>query len=55
MMDVAVSPDAYEAFSHSYRTVLAWALAPADDHVLDWLIEKGRRDAKAWAQSMHLV
>jgi len=55
LLDVSISPDAFEAFPHSYQTMLTWALLPAEPEVLDSLITKGRRDALAWAQSMQLV
>ena len=37
------------------QTVLTWALLPATDDVLAMLIAKGRKDARAWAESMQLV
>ena len=55
ILDIHVSPDAYEPFPHSYRKLLSWALLPAPDDVLDMLVDKGRRDATAWAASMQLL
>ena len=54
-MGIDIAPDMHEPFPHKYRTLLKWALLPAADHVLDMLIDKGRRDAAAWATSMGLV
>lgn len=35
--------------------MVTWALVPAGDDMLRHLIGKGRKDARAWAQSMLLV
>ncbi|GIM12146.1 hypothetical protein Vretimale_15562 [Volvox reticuliferus] len=35
--------------------MVTWALVPADDDMLRYMINKGRRDARAWAQRMLLV
>lgn len=55
LLDIDISPDAHEPFPYKYRTLLKWALLPAPDEVLDMLIDKGRKDAEAWARSMGLA
>lgn len=50
--NIAVAPDAFEACEPSLTTLVNWALAPAEDEVLDWLVAKGSRDAYAWAKAM---
>eukprot|EP00197_Chlamydomonas_leiostraca_P004486 CAMPEP_0202860012 /NCGR_PEP_ID=MMETSP1391-20130828/1896_1 /ASSEMBLY_ACC=CAM_ASM_000867 /TAXON_ID=1034604 /ORGANISM="Chlamydomonas leiostraca, Strain SAG 11-49" /LENGTH=525 /DNA_ID=CAMNT_0049539131 /DNA_START=249 /DNA_END=1826 /DNA_ORIENTATION=+ len=55
LLDVSISPDAYEPWAHSYQQLLNWALVPAEDEVLTYLIDKGRRDAAAWARHMELI
>lgn len=34
LLDVSISPDAYEPWPHSYQTLLTWALVPAADDTL---------------------
>ncbi len=34
MLDVAISPDAFEPWQHSYAQLLQWALLPAPDDTL---------------------
>ena len=46
---IAISPDTFEAWPHDFSTMLRWAFEPAPDEMLLQLIEKGRRDARAWA------
>ncbi|GFH28427.1 patatin [Haematococcus lacustris] len=56
MLDVAISPDTFDPdWQYTYAQLLNWALVPAEDKVLAYLIEKGRSDGRAWAQSMQLV
>ncbi|PNW85631.1 hypothetical protein CHLRE_03g195500v5 [Chlamydomonas reinhardtii] len=55
LLDVAISPDASEPWPFSYPQMVSWALVPADDDMLRYMINKGRRDARAWAQRMELV
>ncbi|KAG2433513.1 hypothetical protein HYH02_012631 [Chlamydomonas schloesseri] len=55
LLDVAISPDASEPWPFSYPQMVSWALVPADDDMLRYMINKGRRDARAWAQRMQLV
>jgi len=55
LLNVDVSPDAFEPLEHSYARWLRWAVLPGEDHVLDWLVEKGRRDASAWAKLQGLT
>lgn len=50
--NIAVAPDAFEACEPSLTTLVNWALVPAEDEVLDWLVAKGSRDAYAWAKAM---
>ncbi|EFJ41728.1 hypothetical protein VOLCADRAFT_98256 [Volvox carteri f. nagariensis] len=55
LLDVSISPDAYEPWPFNYAKMVTWALVPADDDMLRYMINKGRRDARAWAQCMLLV
>ncbi|GIL86898.1 hypothetical protein Vretimale_15562 [Volvox reticuliferus] len=55
LLDVSISPDAYEPWPFNYAKMVTWALVPADDDMLRYMINKGRRDARAWAQRMLLV
>ncbi|GIL51483.1 hypothetical protein Vafri_7461 [Volvox africanus] len=55
LLDVSISPDAYESWPFNYAKMVTWALVPADDDMLRYMINKGRRDARAWAQRMQLV
>eukprot|EP00983_Pelagomonas_calceolata_P007704 250479-Pelagomonas_calceolata.AAC.3 len=34
---------------YTFRQMLSWALEPADDEVLVWLMEKGKRDSLTWS------
>ncbi|GLC38910.1 hypothetical protein PLESTM_000795000 [Pleodorina starrii] len=55
LLDVSISPDAFEPWPFDYARMVTWALVPADDDMLRYMINKGRRDARAWAQRMALV
>lgn len=55
LLDVAISPDAFEPFPYGYRTMVTWALVPAQDDVLRYLVEKGRKDGRLWATAMQLL
>lgn len=46
---VGICPDAFEAWPHDLGTMLGWAFEPASDQLLLELVDKGRRDARAWA------
>lgn len=34
LLDVAISPDAFESWPYSYATMATWALVPAEDALL---------------------
>ncbi|KXZ44254.1 hypothetical protein GPECTOR_70g485 [Gonium pectorale] len=55
LLDVSISPDAYEPWPFNYAQMVTWALVPADDDMLRYMINKGRKDGRAWAQRMQLV
>ncbi|KAG2498150.1 hypothetical protein HYH03_003908 [Edaphochlamys debaryana] len=55
LLDVAISPDAYEPWPFNYPQMVTWALVPADDDMLRYMVNKGRKDGRAWAQRMQLV
>ncbi|GAX72689.1 hypothetical protein CEUSTIGMA_g145.t1 [Chlamydomonas eustigma] len=52
LLDISLSPDKFEPFHQDFATLFNWAMLPAPDHVLEWLVEKGRRDASAWAAAV---
>jgi len=41
--NIAISPDAFAPWPHNVQTMLNWALEPADEDMLDELIDCGRR------------
>jgi predicted acylesterase/phospholipase RssA len=51
VVDIQISPDNFVEFEHGIQQMVAWAFEPADDKKLEWFIEKGRADAKAWAEA----
>ncbi|KAG1679503.1 hypothetical protein FOA52_011103 [Chlamydomonas sp. UWO 241] len=53
--NIAVSPDAFGPFEPTYRQMIQWALFPAEDETLEWLVARGEHDAAAWARSHLLV
>lgn len=34
LLDVSISPDAFEPWPYSYQQLLSWALVPGDNEVL---------------------
>lgn len=52
---IAISPDSYEPWPHDLSQMLTWAFQPASEQTLLHLVEKGERDAKAWAKDKKLL
>ena len=52
---IGISPDMFEPWPHGLTQMLAWAFEPADESIVLAMIDKGRRDARAWAEQMELV
>mmetsp|Transcript_23859 Transcript_23859/g.65546 ORF Transcript_23859/g.65546 Transcript_23859/m.65546 type:complete len:315 (-) Transcript_23859:681-1625(-) len=46
---IQIAPDTFEPWPYTFRQMLSWALEPADDEVLVWLMEKGKRDSLTWS------
>ncbi|KAG2496663.1 hypothetical protein HYH03_005483 [Edaphochlamys debaryana] len=47
---IDLSPDTFDSdFPYDMRTLLSWAFEPAPDAMLAALLERGKRDARAWA------
>ena len=46
---IHISPDIYSDWPYTLREMLAWAFEPADQGMLEELVERGRADARAWA------
>lgn len=55
LLDIAISPDAFEPWPYDYQTMLTWALVPASDEALKMMIVRGRKDAHVWARRMRLI
>lgn len=47
-LDIDISLDAFEEWPHGYPTVVKWALQASTRETGSFLIEKGKRDARAW-------
>lgn len=52
---IELSPDTFESWPHDMNQMIKWALEPAPEEMLHSLIEKGKRDARAWASASNLV
>lgn len=48
--DIDISPDSFEDWPMSLNQMLPWAFEPAPDEQLMMLMDKGKKDARAWAQ-----
>lgn len=49
---LSIAPDlGQEPWPYDMRTMLGWALEPAPQDMMLALIDKGARDARAWAVS----
>ena len=46
---IGISPDSFESWPHDMRQMIQWALEPASEDMLKYLVSKGKRDARAWA------
>lgn len=46
---IHISPDMYSGWPYTLREMLAWAFEPAEQGMLEELVERGRADARAWA------
>jgi len=46
---LCITPDSYERWPHDMRAMLGWAFEPAPEPMMLSLIDKGARDARAWA------
>lgn len=55
VVDIQISPDNFVEFEHGVQQMVAWAFEPADEEKLKWFIEKGRADAKAWAEAIGVL
>lgn len=51
---IGISPDTFEPWPYSLPQMVAWAFEPADDTMTQFFIDKGKRDAQAWMESMGL-
>ena len=47
-LDIDISLDTFEEWPHGYPAVLRWALQASPRATGEYLVEKGRRDARAW-------
>lgn len=47
-LDIDISLDSFEEWPHGWDTVLKWALQASTRETSSFLIEKGKRDARAW-------
>ena len=48
--DIGISPDTFEECPYSLRQMIQWAFSPAEDGILAHFVDKGERDATAWAR-----
>ncbi|GBF88990.1 patatin-like phospholipase domain-containing protein [Raphidocelis subcapitata] len=48
-LEIDISLDAFESWPHDWPTVIKWALQASTRETGSFLIEKGKRDARAWA------
>ena len=50
--EIHIAPDSFDQTwaRIGFSQLLSWALTPADDIVLNKLLDKGRADGAAWAQ-----
>ncbi|KAI8470390.1 MAG: acyl transferase/acyl hydrolase/lysophospholipase [Monoraphidium minutum] len=46
---IHISPDIYSPWPYSMGEMLGWAFEPAEQGMLEELVERGRGDARAWA------
>mmetsp|Transcript_6088 Transcript_6088/g.17432 ORF Transcript_6088/g.17432 Transcript_6088/m.17432 type:complete len:512 (+) Transcript_6088:157-1692(+) len=53
--DIQISPDSFTDWEHGMTQMVAWAFEPADEQMLEQFVEKGRADAKAWADACGLL
>lgn len=51
---IDISPDSFEAWPYTMKQMIQWAFEPADEYMIQLLIEKGKKDAIAWMKSMDL-
>jgi hypothetical protein len=43
-----IAPDVFDEWPFDLQTMLAWALTPASDETLLWLMAKGKSDGLRW-------
>lgn len=46
---IGISPSSFESWPHDMTTMIRWALEPATEDMLLYLVEKGKQDTRAWA------
>jgi hypothetical protein len=52
---IGISPDSYdEEWTYSLRQMVQWAFEPADENVIQYFIEKGKKDTQEWMKHMGL-
>lgn len=52
---IGISPDTYdEEWTYSLRQMVQWAFEPADEKVVQYMIEKGKEDTQQWMTHMGL-
>lgn len=53
--EIQISPDSFSEWEHGMSQMVSWAFEPADEHILDQFIAKGRADAEAWAEQCGIL
>ena len=48
--DIGISPDSFEPWPYSMTQMVQWAFSPAEDELLELLIDRGREGASNWVE-----
>ena len=51
---IGISPDTFEPWPYTLRQMIQAAFEPGSEAFLEEFIDKGRKDAQAWMESMDL-